>query len=190
MAPNSSEVRDAMPEAEVSLLLALHLVRDGLAQSDVSVALDGAQVRIGEQHYFDVPAFMIRHGWHRVGSGERWQGRYQASGVAHAIEIHSSPGLGDVTTVLAGQRPLIVEAKKGSMSPSKSSAEYKLMREALGQLLTLEAVPVNAVLAVAVPHGERFVKLAERWRRAPLIAQVGILIVTVCPTGKVYGLTL
>lgn len=64
------------------------------------------------------------------------------------------------------------------------------MREALGQLLTLEAVPANAVLAVAVPHGERFVKLADRWRRAPLIARLGIHIVTVGVDGTVHGLDL
>lgn len=179
-----------MHEAEVSLLLALHLLHSGLAQADVSVALDGAQVRIFDQHHFDVAAFMAQHGWHRVASVERWQGRYEAGGIVHAIVIHSSPGLGDVTTVLPGQRPLIVEAKRGTLSPSKSSAEYKLLREALGQLLTLGVVPANGVLAVAVPHGGRFVKLAERWRRSPLIARLGILIVTVSPEGMVYGLAL
>lgn len=179
-----------MPEAEVSLLLAMHLIREGLAHADVSVALDGAQVRISDQHQFDVHAFMSRQGWHRMVSDGRWQGRYTAPGSANAIEIHSKPGLGDVTTMLAGQRPLMVEGKKGSLSPSKSSAEYKLVREALGQLLTLGDVPTNAALAVAVPHGERFIKLAERWRRAPLIERLGLLIVTVSPDGKVYGLTL
>lgn len=179
-----------MAEAEVSLLLALHLIRSGLAHAYVSVALDGAQIRVGDQQHFDVPAFMSIHGWLRSVPGERWQGRYLAAGAAHAIEVHSSPGLGDVTTTLAGQRPLIVEAKKGSLSPSKSSAEYKLMREALGQLLTLDEVPANAVLAVAVPHGERFVKLADRWRRAPLIARTGIRILTVGIDGAVHGLDL
>lgn len=177
-----------MAEAEVSLLLALHLIRSGLAQADVSVALDGAQIRVGHQKHFDVPAFLSRHGWLLSVPGERWQGRYLAAGAAHAIEVHSSPGLGDVTTTLAGHRPLIVEAKKGSLSPSKSSAEYKLMREALGQLLTLDEVPANAVLAVAVPHGERFVKLADRWRQAPLIVRTGIRILTVDPDGGVHGI--
>lgn len=182
--------RDAMQEAEVSLLLALHLIRSGLAHADVSVALDGAQLRIGDLQHFDVPTFMSSHGWHRSAPGERWQGRYLAAGATHAIEVHSSPGLGDVTTLLADQRPLIVEAKKGSLSPSKSSDEYKLMREALGQLLTLGEVPASAVLAIAVPRGERFVKLAERWRCAPLIARAGIQIVTVGVDGIVDGLSL
>lgn len=112
-----------MAEAEVSLLLALHLIRSGLAQADVSVALVGAQIRVGDQRHFDVPAFMSQHGWQPSVLGERWQGRYLASGATHAIEVHSSSGLGDVTTTLADQRPLIVEAKKGSLRPSKSSVD-------------------------------------------------------------------
>lgn len=190
MDSHSTADRYAMAEAEVSLLLALHLIHSGQAQADVSVALDGAQIRVGDQQHFDVPAFMSQHGWQSSVPGERWQGRYLTAGAAHAIEVHSSPGLGDVTTTLADQRPLIVEAKKGSLSPSKSSAEYKLMREALGQLLTLEEVPANAVLAVAVPHGERFVRLADRWRRTPLVARLGIHIVTVGVDGSVHGLDL
>ena len=62
-----------------------------------------------------------------------------------------------------------------------------LLREALGQLLTLETVPENAVLAVAVPHGERFIKLAARWREAPLVKRSGIRLLTVAQTGEVAG---
>lgn len=179
-----------MVEAEVSLLLAIYLIRSGLALDDVRVALDGAQVRIGNKKLFDVPAFMSLHGWYRSLPDERWQGIYTSAGDTHAIEVHSSPGLGDVTTTLANHRPLIVEAKKGSLRPSKSSAEYKLMREALGQLLTLDEMPANTVMGIAVPHGDRFVKLAERWRRAPLIARLGLKIFTVDIDGNVNGLDL
>lgn len=185
---NFDAVKVVMPEAEVSLLLAMKLVRKRIAQADVLVALDGAQVRLGDHHHFDVATFMTRHGWRQVAQVERWQGRYVATGIEHAIEIHSNPGLGDVTTVLAEQRLLVVESKKGGLTPSKSSSEYKLMREALGQLLTLEQVPENVVLAIAVPHGDRFIKLAERWRKAPLIVRCGILIVTVACDGSVHGL--
>lgn len=42
----------------------------------------------------------------------------------------------------------------------------------------------------SVLHGERFVKLTDRWRRAPLVARLGIHIVTVGVDGTVRGLDL
>lgn len=83
---------------------------------------------------------------------------------------------------------LIVEAKKGPLSRSKSSQEYPLMREAIGQLMTIEKIPKKPLLSIAVPHSPKFAELAERWRRAPLISQAGIKIITVAQSGEVHGL--
>ncbi len=109
-----------------------------------------------------------------------------APGIKIAAQIAPEPTEQDVRFI----RQMGVDHVVLWTDASKSSAEYKLLREALGQLLTLEVVPANGVLAVAVPHGGRFVKLAERWRRSPLVARLGILIVTVSPEGMVYGLAL
>ena len=81
----------------------------------------------------------------------------------------------------------MVESKKGTIGKCRSSSEYPLLREALGQLLTLEAPPENAVLAVAVPHGERFITLSARWREAPLVKRSGIRLLTVAQNGEVAG---
>ncbi len=179
-----------MSEAEVSLRLAIHLVISGQADSDVAVALDGAQVKIGQKQHFDVPGFLSSLGWMRKPTEDatRWQGTYCNSSATQNIVVHSQSGRGDVTATLASGESLVVEAKKGTIFRCKSSSEYRLLREALGQLLTLEAVPENSVLAVAVPHGERFVALAERWRQAPLVRRSGIRILTVSQTGDVFGL--
>ena len=176
-----------MPEAEVSLRLAIHLITSGLVKSDVEVALDGAQVKIGQNHHFDVIGFLRSLGWLAESESLRWQGKYSNPLAAHSIVIHSHSGCGDVTATLTTGKPLVVEAKKGTISNCKSSSEYPLLREALGQLLTLEVVPENAVLAVAVPHGERFVKLAVRWRESPLVKRSGIRLLTVAQTGEVAG---
>ncbi len=178
---------DVMTESEVSLRLAIHLITTGRAQADVSVALDGAQVRLLDRLHFEVIAFMAKQGWRQTVVGEVWQGRYVGDGSSLAVVIHSRAGAGDVTTVIENRKSLLIEAKKGSLRPSRSSAEYRLMREALGQLMTLESIPDDAVLAIAVPHGGRFVKLAERWRKAPLILRSGIHILTVEPSGMVHG---
>lgn len=176
-----------MSEAEVSLLLANHLIVSGKTISDVSVALDGAQVKLGTKQHFDVQNFMAQRGWLKEESMSRWQGRYHHTSQKYGILIHSQSGQGDVTTTMIGGLDLIVESKKGTLSNCKSSSEYPLLREALGQLLTIEVIADNAVLGVAVPHGERFVKLAARWRKAPLVVRSGMRLLTVSPTGDVDG---
>jgi len=83
---------------------------------------------------------------------------------------------------------LRVESKKGPLSRSKSSKEYPLIREAIGQLMTIEKAEPNDILAVAVPHSEKFDKLASQWRERPLMKNVGIHIVTIDRSNTIRGL--
>lgn len=176
--------RDRMPEAEVSLRLAQHLVRAGDAKR-VIVAIDGAQVRTANRVHFDPTAFMHASGWN-VPSADSWRGTYQLGD--RVIEIHSRPGLGDVVCDLPGTgSTLRAECKKGNFSATGSSPEYPALREALGQLLTIEAARERDLLVVAVPHSAKFVELAQRWRDAPLVKRAGIRIVTVSRDGEVLG---
>jgi hypothetical protein len=176
-----------MSEAEVSLRLALYLIANRRVVSDVAVAIDGAQVKVRETQHFDVVGFLRTAGWVISDASGKWQGTYRHSHFREAIVVHSRPGSGDVTATLVSGEALIVEAKKGPLGKSKSSSEYPLLREALGQLLTLAEVPERTVLAVAVPHGTRFAELATRWRNAPLVKRAGIGILTVSPQGEVSG---
>lgn len=176
-----------MSEAEVSLLLAIHLIASQRSTSDVQVAIDGAQVKIGDNHHFKVIEFMRSRGWEQEQASDRWQCKYTDARYGRSIVVHSQSGQGDVTAKLTNGESLLVESKKGTLTNSKSSSEYPLIREALGQLITLESIPEKVQLAVAMPHGERFVKLAERWRKAPLIVRAGIRLLTVSPTGEVDG---
>lgn len=178
---------ERMPEAEVSLRLAIHLITSGRAVEGVTVAIDGAQVKTGETIHFSVADFLRTHGWEPATVGERWQGCYRHASSMQTITIHSRSGRGDVVATFADGVPFVAEAKKGPLKRSVSSQEYPLLREALGQLLTIEDVPANAVLAVAVPHSARFAELASRWRVAPLVKRVGIRILTVAPDGAVCG---
>ena len=176
-----------MSEAEVSLRLALYLIANRRVVSDVSVAIDGAQVKVRETKHFDVVGFLRAAGWEMLDASGKWQGAYRNPRFSEAIVVHSHPGSGDVTATLVSGGALIVEAKKGSLGKSKSSSEYRLLREALGQLLTLAEIPEGTVLAVAVPHGARFAELATRWRNAPLVKRAGIAILTVNLLGEVSG---
>lgn len=177
---------DRMSEAEVSLRLAIDLLSRRMAVQVVSVAIDGAQVQTGQTVRFPMRDFMATLGW-AGDAQDRCQTTYRHRDHSAAIEIHSRPGLGDVVATLSDGIPFIAEAKKGPLARSKSSAEFPLLREALGQLLTIDELPENAMLAVAVPHSPKFVELASRWRKAPLVRRVGIHILTVSQDGSVAG---
>ncbi len=82
---------------------------------------------------------------------------------------------------------LRVESKKGTLFRSKSSQEYPLMREAMGQLMTISEVGESDILAIAVPRSIKFTELASRWRSAPLIKRIGIKIILVDREGGIDG---
>jgi len=179
---------EKMPEAEVSLRLAFHLIERGLAASDVQVAIDGAQVMTTDTTHFGIAEFLHGTEWLKRATDGIWQGIYSHSRHTPKVVIHSMPGRGDVVATLINGQSLRVECKKGPLVRSKSSQEYPLLREALGQLLTMESVGERDLLAVAVPSSPKFEDLACRWRQAPLVSRFGIRILTVGRDNQVSGL--
>lgn len=171
----------------MSLRLAFWLAEGGLVSERVDVAIDGAQVQTRATVHFDLPGFLSNAGWAEEDPSGGWQGTYRRPGLPVVLNIHSSPGKGDVVAKLALGGTLRAECKKGPLSRSRSSQEYPLIREALGQLLTVTEVGEQDVLAVAVPHSDKFAELASRWRKAPLVERFGIRILTVDRTGNVHG---
>jgi hypothetical protein len=179
---------EKMSEAEVSLRLAFYLLTHDLVTSEVAVAIDGAQVRTQDLVHFPIAEFLKASGCDRAEVAGVWQGTYTWKSSGGQIRIHSAPGQGDVVAKLRSGHTLRVESKKGPLTRSKSSQEYPLMREALGQLLTIRSVTENDILAIAVPRSPKFDELAERWRRAPLIQRFGIRLLTVDRENRVEGL--
>jgi hypothetical protein len=177
-----------MSEAEVSLRVAFYLLDTGLAASDIDVAIDGAQVQTGETIHFSITEFIAHNACRPDAVSSSWQGAYCRAGARFRIRIHSNPGKGDVVALLSSGHTLRVESKKGPLGRSASSPEYSLLREAIGQLMTIEAVGATDILAVAVPKSAKFTELAARWRRAPLIARLGIRLLTVDRENRVEGL--
>ncbi|MCE2753977.1 MAG: hypothetical protein LW720_19125 [Pirellula sp.] len=177
-----------MPEAEVSLRLAIHLIENNLTISDVDVAIDGAQVKTTNTIHFAISEFLATIGWKKAKDDAVWQGEYRHEKHDRKIRIHSRSGCGDVVATLSNGKILRVESKKGSLSTSKSSKEYPLLREAMGQILTYTEVSDNDILAVVVPSSPKFNELASRWRAAPMIEKIGLLILTVDRNNQVTGI--
>lgn len=178
---------NSIPEAFVSLSLAIWLIEQDIANGDVSVAIDGAMVRVHGKQIFDPAAFLSEKGWRQAEITEKWTGTFRHPDQDHQIVIHSRPGEGDVVARMSNRGRFIAECKKGFMEPSKGGQEYRLIREALGQILTMEDIRDNDVLAIAIGAGVKSSTLARKWRRAALVKKAGIRILTVDLDGNVVG---
>jgi hypothetical protein len=179
---------EMMSETEVSLRVALHLLDRDLVPSDVDVAIDGAQVKIDDTITFDIGDFVAQNACTPAGDLRSWQGLYCRAGASFRVRIHSNPGRGDVVAQLRTGHTLGVESKKGPLARSSSSVEYRLLREAIGQLMTVEEAGDRDILAVAVPRSAKFTELTTRWRSAPLVQRLGIRLLTVDRENRVEGL--
>jgi hypothetical protein len=178
--------KDKMPEAEVSLRLAFYLISNKLS-TEVSVSIDGAMVRTKTNIHFQILDFLSSNGWKAMAIEKSFQGRYSHPEFSAKLEINSNPGKGDVVATLLNGKKFRAECKKGPMVKSKSSVEYKLLHEAIGQLMTISDMNKNDLLAVAVPHSLKFNELIKRWREAPLIKKLAILLLTVDRGNNVDG---
>jgi hypothetical protein len=184
---NISLPEDRMPEAEVALLLAFHLLNQPGSSGVAEVAIDGAQVRVGENEIFPMANFLADSQWTQVEQRGRnsWQGDYERNG--HRLEVHARSGVGDVVAFV-GARRFRAECKGGPYFKKPGSREYPLLRGALGQLLTVEHVDEGDVMVAAVPHTPRFKRLADDWRDRPIVANSKIEIVLVHRNGTIEGL--
>jgi hypothetical protein len=177
---------DRMPEAEVALRLAFYLVGRPGSSGHADVAIDGASVRIHRSEVFPIHGFMQEHGWSLVSQHGKndWHGAYrkQSSG----IHIHSRSGIGDVVTTIGTTR-VRAECKKGPLVKKPGNPEYRLLRETIGQLMTIEEVATNDRLVVAVPNTANFAKLCTSWQQRPLVKLAGIKFALVSRSGAVDG---
>ena len=180
--------QDRMPEAEVSLLLAFYLLNQPHSRGVAEVAIDGAQVRVGENEIFPITSFLSDFGWTQVDQqGQNdWQGLYEKDETR--LRIHATPGVGDVVTTVGTTR-VRAESKGGPLVRRPGGRELPILRGALGQLLTVEQVEDGDVMVAAVPYSPKFKSLADDWRYRPLVADSQIEIVLVNrDDGNVEGL--
>ncbi|WP_188262705.1 hypothetical protein [Azospirillum tabaci] len=180
---------DRMPEAEVALRLAFHLLDQPGSDGHAEVAIDGAMVRIAGRDIFPLAAFLAATGWQQAerspNAGNAWQGRYRRGN--HALTVHARSGVGDVMARV-GTRRIRAECKGGPLVPRKGSPEYPILQKAIGQVVTIEAVAPEDLIVVGVPATSRFAALRERWKDRPLFAGTDVRIALVGRDGHVDGL--
>jgi hypothetical protein len=177
-----------MPEAEVTLRLAIYLINGSHTNEDVICAIDGAQVKVGSTTIFPIIEFLNTEGWIGLEQDEKWQCKFIHDDFHQGIIIHSSSGEGDLVSRLTNGYTLRVESKKGPLITKSGSKEYPLIREAIGQLMTVEYANDDDILAVAVPESAKFLDLAVQWGARPLMQHAGIHVITVNRKNQITGL--
>ena len=179
--------KERMPEAEVTLRLAFYLLDHPKSNGNAMVAIDGAQVRVHGEDVFPISNFLEINGWkmEKQKGKNQWQGQYRNSNKTLVVSAQS--GVGDVVATI-GARRIRAESKKGPLIPQKGSPEYPLMREAIGQLMTIEEISPYDCLIVAVPLSEKFRRLSDQWSERPLMKASEITFALVGRNGTVEGL--
>jgi hypothetical protein len=154
------------------------------------VAIDGASIKVGDAVVFDIGRFMAGIGWEQVKEPQvgrtAWTGAYRRG--TKIIRVHSRPGEGDVITTVDGRR-IIAECQKGPLARRAANPEASLLTTALGQALLFD-VSADDIVIAAVPDTPVFRRLAEAWRKRPLVRRAGIRLVLVRRDGVVSGLDL
>lgn len=160
-------------EAEVIIGIAKYLINGKMIEEPVQISLDGMHKK----------------------SYPKWEEEIKEEIKEEKIIEKTNSGFGDVVATFnkkfsdeIGKSKLFIECKKGSYSISKTSEEYKLMREAIGQIATVENYDSNTLYAIAVPKSDRTVKLAEEWIKREGIKKLGLKILLIDDNDNVFGL--
>lgn len=177
------------PEAEVVIRLMNYLVENNYVNSnyEITVNLDGSSITWGEKQIFgDVIKFLNSLGWQFKEPSGKWRGKYEKvkDKENYTALFRSKSGEGDLRCKLKGGKELYVECKKGEISSTKSSAEYKLIREAIGQIATIEKLDENYIYAVCVPENEKTKNLIEQWELSEGVKRLGIKLFCIDKKGK------
>jgi len=187
---------DRMPEAEVSLRLALWLLGQKGCEPRVRVAIDGACVLIAahrkqgseekEREIFPIEEFLRQGDWRILPSEGKepkkpWHGTYEHKHNGYRMTIHSEGGP-DLQTKRSGKL-LRVESKGGPLG-RKGSPRARLDC-AIGQALTLEDVMEDEERWVAVPFSSEFEKVCNSVKESAAFCRTGIKLALVHRNGKV-----
>jgi hypothetical protein len=180
---------DVMPEAEVSLRLALWLLNRAKQKSHAEIAIDGAHVRIKaheqagqgieERIVFDIRRFLAANRCHPQDLTDEWRGTYNFEG--HTLRIRSVPGF-DVH-VKCDAKEIRAECKGGPLRPVKGRRISQRFADAIGQVIVAGSDSEIEELWVAVPYSTSFANVGARITKSPAFAKTGIKIALVSKTG-------
>ena len=166
-----------IPEGEVALRFAIHVLSECDLATKAVVSIDGAAAKC-----VPILKFLTGEGWKQVRQTGKndWGGSYMKAGTQ--IEVHSRPGEGDVIIDVGGRR-LVAECKKGPRTKSGNGQERRLLAEVIGQAAKWDWQSGDLVF-VAVPCTDEFQRVAGDWLKSDLFRRTDINIALVGENGS------
>jgi hypothetical protein len=131
--------------------------------------------------------YLKERGFRRRIVDDDWRGTYTMEGVGQVLRLHAEPEGADLVTTLTNGRRLVGFVQRGLISPTRSPAEHKLLRMAIGKAVTSCDTTPDDVVAAVLPRSERFRQLANSCRSAPGMIRAGTLVLLVDRAGEVDG---
>ena len=182
--------KNKMTQTEVALRLANYLLAQKLTATPVDVALTGYELTRRNRPIFPIVRYLTERGYTPDQLADDWRGTYLLKGATQPLRLtDDDEASADVITTLTSGRRLLAHVSRGSLASTRSPAEHKLLRGALGRALTNVNARCDDLLITAVPRSGRFRELAVQWRDAQGMLRSQVLIVTVDRTGAVDGLS-
>ena len=185
--PNLNECR-SMPEAEVTLRLALWLLDRSVKGTHADVAIDGAHIRIRaheqagkrieERIVFDIRGFLSDNKCNPERLKDEWRGTYSYD--RHGVTIKS--GMGFDVRVRCDGKEIKAECKGGPLQPTREQVKV-IFATAVLQVILCGSEGESEELWVAVPDSHVYEDVGRQILKSPIFSRTGIRIALVGKTG-------
>lgn len=184
-----------MCHTELCLRVAVHLLREDLVTTDVTIALTGREMTRYGRPMFDVKRFFARYAGAKLPGGklagsrvESPVGRWRIPGSPHDIVLTRQRWAASIVAGLGPGSRIIVHAYPGPTRRTSGGVEAHVLARAIGAALMRYDLTDVDIPVVAVPRSPRMRALVERVRSSPRIAAAGLSIALVSTIGEVEGL--
>ncbi|HEX4684165.1 MAG TPA: hypothetical protein VH277_15720 [Gemmatimonadaceae bacterium] len=179
-----------MSHTELTLRLAVHLVRERIVTSTVRVSVAPAELVRRRHPWFDIPGFLERYQAvpGTVDPHNPVYSQYHVPGVDHDIQLERDRGQGSIVADVGPGSRLIVHACPGPVHNSRSSREHMVLRLGVGAALTKYEATDDDIVVLAVPRSPRMQQLVHDALERPAIRSSRLSLVLVDRADRVDGL--
>jgi hypothetical protein len=179
-----------MCHTELALRVAVHLLREDLVTTDITIALHGREMTRYGRPMFDVKRFLARYGGGQLPGSKpnSPEGRWRIAGSPHDIVLTRERGAASLVAGLGPGSRIFVHAYPGPTRRTSGGIEGHVLARAIGAALMRWDLEDLDIAVVALPRSPRMRVLVDRVRGSRRIAAAGLSIALVDTVGEVEGL--